>query len=65
MLSFDIPNEIFEADDHLNEYAVQTRYPGDYEDIVDEEAIKSINYAKLIKQFAFDVAHQNGIIIES
>lgn len=65
LLSFDIPNEIFEAADYLNEYVVQTRYPGDYEDIVDEETIKSINYAKLIKQFAFDVAKQNRLIIES
>lgn len=65
LLSLEIPDDIFDASDYLNEYAVETRYPGDYEEITNNEATKAIGHTKLIKQFILKVANQNGYSHES
>ncbi|MCK4259288.1 MAG: HEPN domain-containing protein [Halanaerobiales bacterium] len=57
LLDYEIPDQIFETADYLNEYAVETRYPGDYEEITNDEATQAINYAKLIKKFIIDLAN--------
>jgi len=43
----DIPKEIREVGE-LSDYAVQTRYPGDYAEISEEEYMKAIELAERV-----------------
>ena len=61
LLPLDMPDDIFEAADYLNEYAVETRYPGDYDEISIDEVVRAINYAKLVQVFVLEEAAKLGI----
>lgn len=51
LLPADIRQEITQADiEDLNPYAVETRYPGDWEPLTREDAIRAVTVARSIRQ---------------
>ena len=56
-----MPDDIFAAAEYLNEYAVETRYPGDYGGISIDEVVRAINSAKLIQVFVLEEGAKLGI----
>lgn len=60
LLDLEIPDDILLAAEYLNEYAVETRYPGDFSEISNDEAAKAIEYAKAIKNFILQVTEKNN-----
>lgn len=63
LLDGNVPDEVFAAAEFLHEYAVETRYPGDYTSITNEETNQAIEYSHLIKQFVLKTASENGFPI--
>ena len=59
--STDIPEKVYEATE-LTTYAVQTRYPGEYDDITKEEYEKAIKIAKdCLNWVENKIASTNGL----
>ncbi len=56
-----MPDDIFEGADYLNEYAVEARYPGDYDEISFDAVVRAINYAKLMQVYVLEEAAKLGI----
>lgn len=59
LLDLQIPEEIMLAAEYLNEYAVETRYPGDFSEISNDETTKAIEYAKAIKKYILCLANES------
>ena len=60
LLSQDVPDDIMLAAEYLNEFAVETRYPGDFSTISDEDTQKALDYACNIKNYILDLAKTNN-----
>lgn len=60
LLNQDIPDNIMLAAEYLNEYAVETRYPGEFSSISDKEAKKALDYAKNIRNYIIKLAKENN-----
>lgn len=63
LLTIEIPSDIFEAAEYLNEFSVEVRYPGDYEEITVEETNLALEYTRKIKDFIFDITIKNGFTL--
>ena len=51
LIEKDIPDKVNEAAEYLNEYAVEARYPGEFDEIDSDETQKALKYAESIKSF--------------
>lgn len=51
LIERDISDKVNEAAEYLNEYAVEARYPGEFNEINSEETQKALDYAEEIKKF--------------
>lgn len=60
LLNQNIPDDIMFAAEYLNEFAVETRYPGDFSTISNEEAQKALDYALNIKMYILELAKKNN-----
>ena len=60
LLNQDVPDDIMLAAEYLNEFAVETRYPGDFSTISNEETQKALDYARNIKNYILDLAKTNN-----
>lgn len=60
LLDDEVPDEVMTAAEFLNEYAVETRYPGNYPSITDVETSQALEYAKLIKDYILTLAKEKG-----
>lgn len=63
LLDLEFPNNISEAAEYLNEFSVEVRYPGDYEEITIDETNLAIKYTHQIKDFTLDLAVKNGFTL--
>ncbi|ACB84611.1 HEPN domain-containing protein [Natranaerobius thermophilus] len=60
LLDKNIPNDIMEAAEYLNEFAVEARYPGQFSTVTNEEADKALEYCTHIKKYIINLARDNG-----
>lgn len=60
LLDKNIPNNIMEAVEYLNEFAVEARYPGQFSTVSDEETEKALEYCTNIKNHIISLAKDNG-----
>ena len=60
LLDKNIPNDIMEAAEYLNEFAVEARYPGQFSTVNNEEADKALEYCTHIKNYIINLARDKG-----